>query len=86
MDLLRAADIVSGIFFVSPGPLPLDDSPNFRQGYTRRTRDGIVCYFCGSNFDEEGAYAPCCLAATEWNQLLKAQRSAALFRALWRAD
>ncbi len=63
----------------------LDDSPNFRQGRFRRTRAGIVCYFCGSPFDEDGAYAPCCIAADESNQILRKERAERAHRRLWRA-
>lgn len=64
---------------------PLDDSPNFRQSRIRRTKPGIVCYFCGSEYDEDGAYAPCCLAADESNQMVKKHRAASDLRRLWRA-
>ena len=72
-------------FFRHPISPPLDDSPTFRQGRFRRTRAGIACYFCGSAFDEDGAYAPCCLAADECNQILRKEQASRILRQLWRA-
>ena len=52
-------------------PKQLDDTPKFRQSRIRRTKTGTVCYFCGSTYDENGAYAACCLAASEWNVIVR---------------
>ena len=37
----------------------------------RRTKTGTVCYFCGSTYDENGASVACCLAANEWNAMIR---------------
>ena len=52
-------------------PKQLDDTPKFRQSRIRRTKTGTVCYFCDSTYDENGAYAACCLAASEWNVIVR---------------
>ena len=52
-------------------PKQLDDTPKFRQSRIRRTKTGTVCYFCDSTYDEDGAYAACCLAASEWNVIVR---------------
>lgn len=69
------------IFHFFPPSNPLDDSPTFRQGRIRRTPSGlIVCHFCGADYDEDGAYTPCCIAADEWNTVCRDTRRAQAVR------
>ena len=61
-------------------PKQLEDTPNFRQSRIRRTKPGTVCYFCGSTYDENGAYAACCLAASDWNGIVRKANQHRLLR------
>ena len=58
--------------FHPPGnPLAYYDQP-FRPTFRRRTRDGLVCYFCGTKPDyETGSPVPCCEAAHDMNQQMR---------------
>ena len=61
-------------------PNELEDTPKFRQSRIRRTKTGVVCYFCGSTYDENGAYAACCLAASDWNVIVRKANQHRLLR------
>jgi hypothetical protein len=61
-------------------PKQLDDTPKFRQSRIRRTKTGLVCYFCDSTYDENGAYAACCIAASEWNVIVRKANQHRLLR------
>ena len=61
-------------------PKQLDDTPKFRQSRIRRTKTGTVCYFCDSTYDKNGAYAACCLAASEWNVIVRKANQHRLLR------
>ena len=52
-------------------PNEVEDARNFRQSRIRRTKTGTVCYFCGSTYDGNGASVACCLAANEWNAMIR---------------
>ena len=58
----------------------LEDTPKFRQSRIRRTKTGTVCYFCDSTYDENGAYAACCLAASDWNVMVRKANQHRLLR------
>ena len=61
-------------------PKQLDDTRKFRQSRIRRTKTGTICYFCSSTYDEDGAYAACCLAASEWNVIVRKANQHRLLR------
>ena len=59
------------IHFSAPGN-PLEWTPAFRPTFKRRTREGLVCYFCGVKPDKDSdSPVPCCVAAHEMNQEMR---------------
>lgn len=68
------------MIFHPPGnPLEYYCQP-FRPTYRRRTKDGLVCYFCGTKPDyETGSLVPCCEAADEMNDHLRRKA----IRSIW---
>lgn len=67
--------------FVPPGnPLHYHAELPFRPTLKRRTRDGRVCYFCGTKPEpDDDSPVPCCEAADEMNDMLRRRA----VRSLW---